>query len=77
MPEILEWCFDEGFTMPQASTSNGVYNGLYCSLSTEICQVLIEHDVDLNKFSLYRGTVFPCAVEMEEVKTVGWLLENG
>jgi hypothetical protein len=79
-PEILTWCFSQGYSLPSQSQNSEFYHAACDSQSTPIFRVLIDNGFDLNthtsEFYGY-GTPLVAACVHGNLDLARFLLENG
>ncbi len=77
-PEVLEWCFQQGFTVPAESLNSDFYHAAIAGRSPAIFQVLLDHGFDLNAhWSEYHGDALVVACMDGNVPLARFLLEHG
>lgn len=77
-PELLEWCFQQGFTFPADSMNNPFYHAAIEGRSPAIFQVLLNHGFDLNAhWSEYLGDALVAACIDGTTPLVRFLLKSG
>lgn len=78
LPELLEWCFQRGFTFPADSMNNPFYHAVVEGTSPAVFQVLLKRGFDLNAhWSEYLGDALVAACMDGNIPLVRFLLENG
>jgi hypothetical protein len=79
-PEILHWCFSQGFRLPSSSLNSDFYHAASASQSIPIFQILLANGFDLNAHTsefFGCGTALVVAAVHGNVPFARWLLENG
>jgi ankyrin repeat protein len=79
-PEILRWCFTQGFCLPPSSLNSDFYHSACASQSPTIFQVLVENGFDLNSHNsefFGCGTALVVSAVHGNISFARWLLENG
>ncbi|KAH9909845.1 ankyrin repeat-containing protein [Xylariomycetidae sp. FL2044] len=77
-PQILEWCFDVGLTLPQDTLNDELYEQACLSRSPAVFAVLLKHGLDYNTHhSEFFGDGLSLAAYHGDVTLARFLLENG
>lgn len=77
-PQILEWCFSQGWKPPSESLNDDFYVAAMCSSSASIFQVLVNHGMDMNAHTTETiGDALAGAVMYGKYDFAKWLLEHG
>jgi hypothetical protein len=79
-PEILTWCFSQGYSLPSESLNSEFYHAACDSQSIPIFQVLVNNGFDLNAHTsefFGCGTALVVASVHGNVDLARFLLENG
>ena len=62
-PQILQWCYDQGWSPPQKSLNSAFFTSAVTGKSPAIFQILIDHGFDLNAHeNEAHGDALACAV---------------
>ncbi|KAJ8113538.1 hypothetical protein OPT61_g4349 [Boeremia exigua] len=77
-PQILEWCYAQGWKTLPESLNDDFYVAAMCSSSTDIFQVLLNHGWEINKHKTETlGDALSSAAMYGEYDFAKWLLEHG
>jgi ankyrin repeat protein len=77
-PQILEWCYDQGWAPPRESFNDPFFFAAITGESIAIFQVLLDHGWDLNAHeSEACGDLLASAVIWGSYDFAKWLLEHG